>query len=182
MAAISHPTPEAGRESRLQTVAPVEGRAADALAYWFGLAGVYLTFGFLWYYAAKEKLFDQNATMPAGLKKAYAGSFLDSIPGLDAAWLLLGLLEAVAFLFFAVSLATGEFLPDRRKPLLLSGLGLSIFSFAVMAFANNMIGNFETVASLFSYFTGTAIVVGLVLLMPPYRGREWLSRFTREED
>jgi hypothetical protein len=179
MAAISHPTPESGRPSRMQTIARVEGKAADALAYWLGLAGVYLTFGFLWYYSAKEKLFDQNGTMPPGLKKVYAGSFLDSVPGLDAAWLLLGLLEAGAFLLFAASLLTGEFLPERRKPLLLTGLGASIFTFAVMAFANNMIGNFETVASLFSYFTGTAIVIGLVLLMPPYRGREWLSRFTR---
>lgn len=179
MAAIPHPTPEPRRETRMQTVARVEGRAADALAYWLGLAGVYLTFGFLWYYGAKEKLFDQNGNMPAGLKKAYAGSFLDTLPGLDTAWLLLGLLEGVAFVFFAASLITGEFLPDRRKPILLAGLGVSIFTFAVMAFANNMIGNFETVASLFTYFTGTVIVIGLVLMMPPYRGREWLSRFTR---
>ena len=105
MAAVPHPT-EPGRRSRMQTIVHIEGRAVDALAYWLGIFGIYLTFGFLWYYAAKEKLFDHDGTMPAGLKKAYAGSFLDTFPGLDAAWLLLGLLEAVAFLFFAVALET----------------------------------------------------------------------------
>jgi hypothetical protein len=178
MAAVSHPS-EPGRRSRLQTIARIEGRAADALVYWLGIFGIYLTFGFLWYYAAKDKLFDQDGNMPAGLKNAFDGSFIDSVPGLDTAWLLLGLLDAAAFLLIAVSLITGELLPDRRKPLLLAGLGVSIFTFAVMAFANNMIGNYETVASLFSYFTGTVIVIGLILLMPPYRGREWLSRITR---
>ncbi|HET8755824.1 MAG TPA: hypothetical protein VFM58_07435 [Solirubrobacteraceae bacterium] len=178
MAAVSHPS-EPDRRSRLQTIARIEGHAADALVYWLGVFGIYLTFGFLWYYAAKEKLFDQDGTMPVGLKKAFDGSFIDSVPGLDTAWLLLGLLDAAAFLLIAASLITGELLPNRRKPLLLAGLGVSIFTFAVMAFANNMIGNYETVASLFSYFTGTVIVIGLILLMPPYRGREWLSRITR---
>ena len=178
MAVASHPS-EPERRSRLQTISRIEGQAADALVYWLGIFGIYLTFGFLWYYGAKEKLFDENGNMPAGLKKAFDGSFIDSFPGLDTAWLLLGLLEAVAFLAFAASLITGELLPDRRKPLLLGGLGVSIFTFAVMTFANNMIANYETVASLFSYFTGTVIVIGLVLLMPPYRGREWLSRITR---
>ena len=128
-------------------------RPANAVAYWLGMTGIYLTFGFLWYYAAKEKLLDQNGHMPAGLVKVYHGSFIDSIPGLDAAWILLGLLEAVACVFFIASLVTGEFLPERRKPLLLSGLAVSIFTFAVMAFANNMVGDFATVAELFSYFT-----------------------------
>jgi hypothetical protein len=178
MAAVPHPT-EPNQRSRMQTIARVQGRAADALAYWLAIAGIYLTFGFLWYYAAKEKLFDQDGDMPAGLKKTFDGTFLDSFPGLDTAWLLLGLLDAVAFLFFAGSLITGELLPDRRKPLLLAGLAVSIFTFAVMAFANNMVANYDTVASLFSYFTGTAIIIGLVLVMPPYRGREWLSRITR---
>jgi hypothetical protein len=176
MASIPHPATKTG-PSRTQSIARVEGRAADALAYWFGIAGIYLTFGFLWYYSAKEKLFDQDGNMPAGLAKAYKGTFLDTLPGLDTAWLLLGLLEAVACLFFVASLLTGELLPNRRKPLMLTGLAVSIFTFATMAFANNMIGNFETVASLFSYFTGTAIVIGLVLLMPPYRERHWLSRW-----
>jgi hypothetical protein len=176
MSTVPHSaSPSSGRREML---AGVRGKAADAAAYWLALGGTYLTFGSLWYYSAKEKLFDQNGDMPAGLAKSFQGSLLDSVPGLDAAWVLLGLLEAVAFILIAASLVAGEFLPTRRKPLLLTGLGWSIFTFAAMAFANNMIGNFETVATLFTYFTGTVVVVALVLLMPPYRDRHWLTQFT----
>jgi hypothetical protein len=172
------PRSASSSSGRRETLAGVQGKAADAAAYWLALGGTYVTFGFLWYYSAKEKLFDQDGHMPAGLAKGFQGTFLDSVPGLDTAWLLLGLLEAVAFVLIAASLVAGEFLPTRRKPLLLMALGWSIFTFAAMAFANNMIGNFETVATLFTYFTGTVIVVALVLLMPPYRDRHWLTQFT----
>jgi hypothetical protein len=143
----------------------------DAALYWTAMAGIYLAFGFLWYFAAKEKLFDQNGNMPAGLAKAYDGSFLASFPGQDAAWLLLGLLEAVVFLVIAASLVSGEFLPARPKPILLAGLGLSMATFALMAFAQNMIADHESVASLFTYMTGTAVIIFLVRALPPYRGR-----------
>jgi hypothetical protein len=171
-------TPEPTARSRTETVAQVEGQTADAVAYWLGMAGIYITFGFLWYYSAKEKLIDQDGHMPAELAKGFGGTFLDSVPGLDTSWVLLGILEAIAFLLFVASIVTGEFLPNRRKPILLAGLGFSIFTFAVMAFANNMIANFDTVATLFTYFTGTVLIIALVLLMPPYRSRHWLSRFT----
>ena len=172
------PHPESAPTPRRERAARLESKAADAAAYWLALGGIYLTFGFLWYYSAKEKLIDGNGHMPPGLAKAFSGTFLDSFPGLDAAWITIGVLEAIAFALFAASLVTGEFLPDRRKPLLLSGLGASIFAFAAMAFANNMIANYATVATLFTYFTGTVVVIVLVLLMPPYRERHWLSRFT----
>ena len=179
MPTIAHPSATPHR--RRETIARVEGKSADAAAYWLALGGTYITFGFLWYFSAKEKLFDQSGHMPAGLAKTFHGSLVASVPGLDASWVLLGLLEAVACVLFVASLVTGEFLPDRRKPLLLTGLSFSVFTFAVMTFANNMIGNFATVAELFAYFTGTMLVMGLVLLMPPYRGRRWLSRLTSED-
>jgi hypothetical protein len=172
---VPHPTPAPGRR---ETLSRIQTKAADGAAYWLALGGTYVTYGFLWYYSAKEKLFDQNGHMPAGLAKAFSGTVLDSFPGLDTAWVLLGLMEAVAFALVVASLIAGEFLPARRKPLLLTSLGWSIATFAAMAFANNMIGNFATVAELFAYFTGTVVVIALVLLMPPYRERHWLSRFT----
>lgn len=165
-------------EGRRAAIARVEGKIADGAAYWLALAGTYASFGFLWYFSAKEKLFDQNGHMPAGLAKEFKGTFLDSFPGLNTAWVLLGLMEAVAFILIAASIVAGEFLPNRRKPLLLTGLTWSIATFAAMAFANNMVGDFSTVAELFSYFTGTVLVIALVLLMPPYRERHWLTRFT----
>ncbi len=98
---------------------------------------------------------------------------------MNASWFLLGLLELIVFLGIVASLAAGEFLPTRAKQILLGSLGLSIFAYGVMAFAENMIGGFSTVAELFGYFSGTAVLIILVLLMPPYRSTGWLSSLTK---
>jgi hypothetical protein len=143
----------------------------DAVTYWTGMAGIYIAYGFLWFYAAKEKLFDQDGTMPAPLAKAYAGHFIDSFPGANTSWLLLGLLEAVAFVAVVASLAMGEFLPSRRKPMLLAALSVSILTFGVMAFAQNMIAEHDSVASLFTYLGVTGVVFALIRYVPPFRGR-----------
>jgi hypothetical protein len=141
----------------------------DAATYWAGIAATYLSYGFLWYYAAKEKLFDQNGDMPAGLAKAYKGTFIDNFPGINASWLLLGLLEAVAFVVIVASLVSGEFMPTRRKPILLAGLTVSMFTFAVMTFGQNLIGNFEGVASLFTYMGVTGVVYAVIRYWLPAR-------------
>jgi hypothetical protein len=138
--------------------------AADAVTYWTAAAGIYIAYGFLWFYSAKEKLFDQDGTMPAGLAKAYSGHFIADFPGTNTSWLLLGLLEGVAFLVILASLLTGEFLPARRKPILVAGLAISLFTFAVMTFAQNMVGNFDSVASLFTYMGVTGVVLLLIRL------------------
>src|SRR4051794_5677345 len=102
--------------------------ALDAATYWAGISATYLSYGFLWYFAAKEKLFDQNGDMPAGLAKAYRGTVIETLPGLNAPWLVLGVLEAVAFLVIVASVVWGEFMPPRRKPILLAGLTVSMFT------------------------------------------------------
>jgi hypothetical protein len=150
--------------------AGVTARSFVAVApYWLVLAGIYLAYGFLWYFSAKVKLIDDSGTMPAGLAKAFDGSILASAPGLDAAWVLLGVLEAVACVLFAVSLAAGEFLPHRRKPILLSALGVSALTFAVMAFAQNVIADHESVASLMTYLAGSIVALVVVALATPER-------------
>jgi len=52
---------------------------------------------------------------PPDCKKLFAGSFFASVPGDNAAWVLLGLLEASVVVLLAVSLLRGEFLPQRRQ-------------------------------------------------------------------
>jgi hypothetical protein len=141
----------------------------DAVTYWTAIGGIYIAYGFLWFYSAKEKLFDQDGNMPAGLAKSYSGHFIDSFPGLNTSWLLLGLLEGVAFLIVLASLVSGEFLPRRSKPILLTGLAVSIFTFAVMTFAQNMIANFDSVAQLFTYMGVTAVLFALIRFVPPWR-------------
>jgi hypothetical protein len=158
------------RSTRHRTV--VWAAVADAVTYWSGMAAVYMSFGFLWYYGAKEKLFDQNASMPDGLAKAYGGSFLDTFPGLDTAWLLLGLVEAVALLLVLASLAAGEFMRGHAKPVLMAALGFSMFTFALMVFAQSMVANHESVASLFTYMGVTAVVLAVLKFVPPFRAHE----------
>jgi hypothetical protein len=131
--------------------------------------------GFLFYYAAKEKLFVDGGTMPVPLQKLFAGSFFASVPGDNAAWVLLGLIEASVVVLLAVSLLRREFLPQNRKPVLLAGLGVSLLAFGVMGLANDMIGNTATVIELFTYGGITVVVMFLVRQMSPYRPMSWLS-------
>jgi hypothetical protein len=139
------------------------------------LAGIYMSVGFLFYYAAHEKLIVNGGTMPAALAKLFHGSFFASVPGDNAAWVLLGLTEASVVVLLAVSLLRGEFLPQRRKPILLAGLSVSVLAYGVMIIANAMIGNDPTVIELFTYLGVTAIVMAVVRQMSPYRPMSWLA-------
>jgi len=154
---------------------PALAEIAKLATYATTLAGIYLSVGFLFYYAAYEKLFTDSGTMPAPLQKLFAGSFFASVPGDNAAWVLLGLLEATIVVVLAISLLRGEFLPQRRKPILLAGLGVSLLAFGVMGLANDMIGNTATVIELFTYLGVTIAVMFLVKQMSPYRPISWLS-------
>lgn len=158
--------PDIASRDRLQ----VWSRVVDVGTYWAALASVYVAYGFLWYYSFKEKLFDDSGKMPPPLAKGYHGSFIESFPGLNATWVVLGVLEALAFLAVIASLVAGEFLPWRRKPILLSGLAFSMFVFAVMTFGQNLVGNYEGVAELFTYIGVTAIVYALLRFVPLFRG------------
>jgi hypothetical protein len=137
------------------------------------LAGIYLSVGFLFYYAAKEKL--TAGAMPAGLQKVFAGSLFAKVPGDNAAWILLGLLEAAIVVILALSLARGEFLPTHRKPVLMTGLSVGMFATALMGFANDMTGDTAGAAELFTYFGLIAVVLLLVRQLAPYRPLGWLS-------
>jgi hypothetical protein len=145
------------------------------VTYSASLAGIYLSVGFLFYFAMKEKLFTDSGTMPAPLAKAFDGSFFASVPGNNASWFLLGLLEASIVVLLAISLLRGEFLPQRRKPVLLAGMSVSLFAFGFMAIAENMIGGTSTVIELFTYFGVTIAAMFLIRQMPPYRPMSWLA-------
>jgi len=157
---------------------------AHAKRYWTyatTLAGVYLSVGFLFYFAAKEKLIGAGSgTMPAPLRKEFTGSLLASVPGLNAAWTLLGAAEAAVVILLAISLLRGEFLPTREKPVLFAGLGLSMVAFGLMGLANDMVGDFTTSLTVFTYLGLTAVVMVLVRQMAPYRSPSWISGFTRD--
>ncbi|MGI9556629.1 MAG: hypothetical protein ACR2N5_01670 [Solirubrobacterales bacterium] len=153
----------------------IRSELADIAAYWLAIATVFLSNLILWSYSAYYKLVTDDGQLPSGLVASFAGTFLDSVPGLNASWVILGVLEAIAFLVFAASVVAGEFLPNRRKPILLVGLGVSLITFAALMFGSNMTMDFDTVGQLFGYVAATILMIILVLLMPPYRAKRWLA-------
>ena len=151
----------------------------DDVAYWLTIAAVYFLVGVLFFYSGKEKLFDENANPPAGIAKQFEGTFVATFPGVDALWAILSVLEFAVFVVLVMSLLRGEFLPHPRKAILLVGLSLALFTFACLSFGQTSTGNNEGTASLFTYFGATAIVILLVLMLPPNRPRAWLSGLAR---
>ena len=91
------------------------GTLFDGAAYWATLVGVYLMVGGLMFYSGKEKLFDDDGNAPQGIKDQFKGTFIDTFPGTDAAWVILGILEFGVFLLLLASLVFLEFLPHRDK-------------------------------------------------------------------
>ena len=157
---------------------PDEGHATflDHAAYWLTLAGVYLLAGFLFLDSGKAKLFDEHGHAPASIKQQFQGSFVSTFPGVDALWVIVGVLEFGIALIMVVSLIRLEFLPSRTKPWLLSSLALALFTFACLSFGETTTGQFAGTASLYSYFGSTAIILMLVLVLPARGRRDWISR------
>jgi hypothetical protein len=151
------------------------GTLFDGAAYWATLVGVYLMVGGLMFYSGKEKLFDDNGNAPQGIKQQFAGTFLDTFPGTDAAWVILGILEFGVFVLLVASLIRLEFLPHREKWLLQVGLAVALFTFACLAFGQTATKQFAGVASLYAYFGATVVILILVSLLPPNRSDRWLG-------
>jgi hypothetical protein len=160
-----------------ESAAPEQPRSTlfDDVAYWLTIVSVYFLVGVLFFYSGKEKLFDGDGEAPPGIEKQFEGTFVATFPGVDALWAILSVLEFAVFVILLVSLLRGEFLPHRRKQILLAGLSLAMFTFACLSFGQTSTGNNEGTASLYTYFGVTAIVFILVLLLPPNRPRAWLS-------
>lgn len=149
-------------------------RAEDWAVYGFLLAGIYFLVGVLFFYAGKSKIFE-GIGAPKGIKEQFAGTFLATIPGTDAAWTILGILELAIFVLVLVSLIRLEFLPTKSKPWLLSALALAVFTFSILAIGQNVTGENSSVAELFLYGGATAVLFFTVLQMPPYRAANWIS-------
>jgi hypothetical protein len=152
-----------------------EGTIFDGIAYWVTLIGVYVMVGGLMFYSGKGKLFDDDGNAPQGIKDQFKGTFLDTFPGTDAAWVILGILEFGVFVLLVGSLIRLEFLPHRDKSLIQVGLAVSLLVFALLAFGQTATNQHEGTASLYTYFGSTAVILILVSLMPPNRPDRWLG-------
>jgi hypothetical protein len=152
-----------------------QGSIFDGLAYWATLAGVYLMVGGLMFYSGKEKLFDDDGNPPQAIKDQFKGTFLATVPGVDAAWVILGILEFGVFVLLLASLVRLEFLPHREKSLLQVGLAVALFTFACLAFGQTATKQFAGTAQLYTYFGATVVILILVSMLPPNRSDRWLG-------
>jgi hypothetical protein len=143
--------------------------------YWMTMIGIYVMQGALWYYGAYEKIVGGDLAAPAGIEKAYEGSFIASFPGVDVAWGAISIAEAVIVVGLAASLIRGEFLPSRTKPILMASLAGSLVVLGALLFGQSMVAAHESVASLFSYGAGTLVMMAAVVFLAP------LSRFWKNE-
>lgn len=165
--------PITGSDSEFAVVG--RGTVFDGIAYWVTLAGVYLMVGGLMFYSGKGKLFDDDGNAPQGIKDQFSGTFIDTFPGTDTAWVILGLFEFGVFVLLVASLIRLEFLPHRDKSILQVGLALALLTFACLAFGQTATNQFAGTAQLYTYFGSTAVILILVSLMPPNRSDRWLG-------
>jgi uncharacterized membrane protein YphA (DoxX/SURF4 family) len=158
---------ESGSVSIRADAAPEQDHGPNRAAYWLTVVGVYFLVGVLFFYSGKSKLFDDDGHAPQALKKQFEGTFIDTVPGVDAAWVIIGILELLVFLLVVLSIVRGEFRPHQAKSLLLVALGLALLDFACLSFGQTSTANNQGTASLYSYFASTAVIFLLVLRLPP---------------
>jgi hypothetical protein len=174
------PTPRVSRRNGVATVHTVTERIGAApigklATYWLTLIGVYVIQGALWYYGAYEKIVGGDMKAPPGIEKAFAGSFVDTFPGVGVAWGAIAIAEALIVVGLAASLLRCEFLPKRDKPILMGSLAGSLVVLGALLFGEAMIGAHDSVASLFTYGAGTLVMMAAIAFLAP------VSRFWKTE-
>jgi hypothetical protein len=164
--------------TRRTTVPPegdVQASPFDKVGYLFALVGLYVMVGGLMFYGFWEKAVDGDFKIPPPLEEQFDKTFIGTIPGASAAWVIITILEGIVFLLLVASLVTGEFRPSKRKPFLLTCLAMALLVFGLLSFGQNATAQHESVASLYGYFGATVILMLFVRTLPPYTANRWLG-------
>jgi hypothetical protein len=164
--------------TRRTTVPPegdVQASPFDKVGYLFALVGLYVMVGGLMFYGFWEKAVDGDFKIPPPLEEQFDKTFIGTIPGASAAWVIITILEGIVFLLLVASLVTGEFRPSKRKPFLLTCLAMALLVFGLLSFGQNATAQHESVASLYGYFGATVILMLFVRTLPPYTSNRWLG-------
>jgi hypothetical protein len=103
-----------------------------------------------------------GAGAPEFLQQTFANTFLATFPGVTLAWWIIAILEFAVAVIVVISIIRLEFLPSRRKSWLMLALAVSLVTFAVLAFGQNLVEQHEAVASLYTYFGATVIMMVMV--------------------
>ena len=154
---------------------PAEAGPFDKVAYLFALVGLYVMIGGLFFYGFWSKAIDGDFNIPPPLKEQFDKTVIGTIPGAEASWVIITLLEGLVFLLLVASIVTAEFRPSKRKPFLLTTLALALLVFGLLSFGQNATEQHESVASLYGYFGATVILMIFVRTLPPYTSNRWLA-------
>lgn len=119
-----------------------------------------LLLGVTWIIPALNKL--SAGGVPGGFAERFGGTFLASFPGIPASFYSIALLEAVAGLLAAASIAVGEFRRDQPARLLAAATVLSAFVFVQLGFGLRLIGDNDGAANLFFYTVGAFVILGVL--------------------
>lgn len=103
-----------------------------------------------------------GAGAPEYLQQTFANTFLSTFPGVTLAWWIIALLEFAVAVLAIISIIRLEFLPTRRKSWLMLSLAVSLGVFAVLAFGQNLVEQHDAVATLYTYFGATVIMMLMV--------------------
>jgi hypothetical protein len=162
--------PPASNEDRSGPASPF-----DKVAYLFALVGLYVMVGGLFFYGFWEKAVDGDFNIAPPLEEQFDKTFIGTVPGADAAWVIITILEGLVFVVVLASLVTMEFRPSRRKPFLLTALAMALLVFGLLAFGQTATAQHESVATLYGYFGATIILIIFVRTLPPYSANRWLG-------
>ena len=99
---------------------------------------------------------------PEWLNQMFAGTFIATFPGVNVAWWLIALVEGLVAVLVIVSIIRLEFVPERRKSWLILALSISLLTYAMLAFGQNLVSDHDGVASLYTYFGATVIMILMV--------------------
>jgi hypothetical protein len=63
------------------------------------------------------------------------------VPGVDTAWVIIGILGLAIVVLMVLSIVHGEFLPQRTTPAWVVALALALVNFACLSFGQTSTGN-----------------------------------------
>jgi hypothetical protein len=121
------------------------------ITYFIRILAVFVIFGQTFLLSGLEKL----GPVPDWFQQTFGDTFLATFPGLQLAWLTLGVLEMAVVIILLISLIRLEFMPDRGKDFLKLALMVAALTFAALAFGQHLVGEFGGAANLFFYFGAT---------------------------
>lgn len=100
--------------------------------------------------------------VPEWFAGKFAETFLATFPGLTISFYSIVILECLAALLAIISLFKGEWLRSKAPFFLQSCLLLSMLLFIQLLFGQSLLREFDSVAKLFGYFSGTLIALAYV--------------------